>query len=129
MHFKPALWSVLLAAVAEVVNGQVTVYNQKPLAAQIAATAIQPAGTLAAYDNTVLRPPAPPNPRVPAPVFAVSRRAPPGVSIPHPPGSFWGFSVEMSVITQTSECASWFFFFDEVLTVLLFVVSRKELVS
>ena len=102
-----ALWTVLAAA-ASAVRGAVTVYGQIPmghLTTSIAADAA-PLPTLAAYDGLVLNPPAPPDTPVTEEYFQVPRDAAqlPGLSIPHSTASaFFGFSVEMSVITQTSE--------------------------
>ncbi|KAF6748272.1 hypothetical protein DFP72DRAFT_580338 [Ephemerocybe angulata] len=99
-----ALWSVLLAAATQVVEAQVTVYGQTPKA-QLTATSTSgqaPMATLHAYDTTVLTPPSPPNPPITQLTFAIPRDAAsmPGLSIPHTGSAFFGFSVEMSVITQ-----------------------------
>ncbi|KDR78212.1 hypothetical protein GALMADRAFT_138334 [Galerina marginata CBS 339.88] len=79
----------------------VTVYGQIPLAQT--ATAAFPHATLAAYDRTVLNPPPIPNP-APSAAYTIPLQrdatAVPGLSIPHVGGSFWGFSIEMSVISQ-----------------------------
>lgn len=105
-----ALWSAVgvLAVFSQAVEAQITVYGQTPLAHQTTALAEgqAPLPTLAAYDGMVLTPPAPPNPAVTAVTINVPREAAnfPGLSIPHTGAAFWGFSVEMSVITQTSEC-------------------------
>ena len=89
----------------------VTVYGQIPLAQTIGAnpsagSAVPPSKTLAAYDKTVLNPPALPSPP-PAAAYTLSLQkdagAVNGLSIPHVGGSFWGFSVEMSVISQVCE--------------------------
>ncbi|TEB33970.1 hypothetical protein FA13DRAFT_124465 [Coprinellus micaceus] len=101
-----AQWSVLLATAAPTVRGAVTVYGQIPmghLTTSVASDAA-PLPTLAAYDGLVLNPPTPPNPPVTEEYFQVPRDAAqlPGLSIPHSTASaFFGFSVEMSVITQT----------------------------
>lgn len=89
----------------------VTVYGQIPLAQTISAnpsagSAVPATKTLAAYDNTVLNPPALPSPP-PAAAYTLSLQkdagAVNGLSIPHVGGSFWGFSIEMSVISQVCE--------------------------
>ncbi|KAF8900473.1 hypothetical protein CPB84DRAFT_1847260 [Gymnopilus junonius] len=80
--------------------GAITVYGQIPLA-QTAPNFPHP--TLAAYDRTVLTPPAIPSP-APATAYTLNLQreanAVPGLSIPHVGGSFWGFSIEMSVVSQ-----------------------------
>ena len=54
----------------------------------------------AAYDPTVLQPPPPPNPPVPSNQFVqLYSGGMNGLSIPHT-GAFFGFSLEMSVITH-----------------------------
>jgi hypothetical protein len=100
----------LLAGGLTTVNA-VTVYGQIPLAQTIGAnpsagSAVQATKTLAAYDNTVLTPPALPSPP-PAAAYTLSLPKDAGqvngLSIPHVGGSFWGFSIEMSVISQVCE--------------------------
>lgn len=97
----------------------VTVYNQQPLS-QITSLTVTPtatatnaaasasATTYKAYDNTTLTPPALPSP-LPATQFAVQLQSAasnvPGLSIMQS-GSFLGFSIETSVITQVCECLS-----------------------
>ena len=80
--------------------GAVTVYGQIPLA-QTAPNFPHP--TLHAYDRTVLTPPPVPSPP-PAPSYTLNLQrdanAVNGLSIPHVGGSFWGFSIEMSVVSQ-----------------------------
>lgn len=89
----------------------VTVYGQIPLAqTQIATTATGTDAaasvqtTLAAYDKTELIPPAVPvdNPGLPAYTLSLEQNAAAVVnlSIPHVGGGFWGFSIEMSVVSQ-----------------------------
>ncbi|KAF5347313.1 hypothetical protein D9756_009931 [Leucocoprinus leucothites] len=81
----------------------VTVYNQIPFGQTQSGTAGTPQPTLAAYDETVLQPPA-----LPAEPynkeFAINLQrdagAVGGLSIPHKTASFFGFSIEMSVINQ-----------------------------
>ena len=84
-------------------QAQVTVYGQTLLGFDTTAT---PTSTPAAYNNTVLVPPAIPSP-APANAFTLnlqqSTTAVNGLSIPHVGGSFWGFSIEMSVIGQIRE--------------------------
>ncbi|KAJ7645163.1 glycoside hydrolase family 79 protein [Mycena polygramma] len=93
--FAVSILSVLHAAVAAV-----TVYGQIPLGAT---TAPAPGATVAAaYNDTTLTPPPIPNP-APATAFTLniptSSTGVTGLSIPiH--GTFFGFSIEMSVITQ-----------------------------
>ncbi|KAJ3506310.1 hypothetical protein NLJ89_g6943 [Agrocybe chaxingu] len=83
----------------------VTVYGQIPLAQTITPTdpAAPAATTLAAYNRTLLNPPALPNP-LPATTYELPLQrdaaAASGISIPHVGGGFWGFSIEMSVISQ-----------------------------
>jgi len=61
----------------------------------------------AAYDRTILTPPAVPNPPLPplVPIQLTSSGGIPGLSIPHS-GAFFGFSVEMSVVNQVCEFSS-----------------------
>jgi len=108
--------SMLIAALALLGSAlttahAVTVYGQIPLAQTIGAnpsagTALPATRTLAAYDKTVLNPPALPSPP-PAAAYTLSLQkdagAVNGLSIPHVGGSFWGFSIEMSVISQVCE--------------------------
>ncbi|KDR78213.1 hypothetical protein GALMADRAFT_94783 [Galerina marginata CBS 339.88] len=81
----------------------VTVYGQIPLA-QTATNAADPTSTtLAAYDKTELTPPPIPSPPpVAAYTLSLQRDAAAvnGLSIPHVGPGFWGFSIEMSVISQ-----------------------------
>ncbi|KAJ7635000.1 glycoside hydrolase family 79 protein [Roridomyces roridus] len=93
------LWSLGLCNVA---TAAVTVANQIPLGIL---SAVSPTATqLAAYNNTVLQPPPVPNP-APATAFtltlpAASTNVPQGQLSIEIPGSFYGFSIEMSVLTQ-----------------------------
>ncbi|RDB17642.1 Beta-glucuronidase [Hypsizygus marmoreus] len=87
------------------VDAGVTVYGQIPLALQTTASAADAAATgkvLPAYDQTLLSPPALPDPRPPT-AFTLTLPAQNGsvigLSIPQH-GSFFGFSIEMSVINQ-----------------------------
>jgi hypothetical protein len=92
-----ALWSLGMLGAA---RASVTVYGQVPIGIS---SALAPTGTVAAaYNDTTLQPPAVPSPAPPT-AFTLSLQAAnktvSGLSIPiH--GTFFGFSVEMSVITQ-----------------------------
>jgi hypothetical protein len=95
-------------------KAQVTVYGQIPLAHATTATgsnaAIPTRVLLPAYDETILIPP--PLPEFPAPnSFTLSLPASGenvnGLSIPQI-GSFYGFSIEMSVINQLRELSCTF---------------------
>lgn len=98
------LWGLCVLNTARAV----TVYGQIPLGQT--STASGPQATQkplqAAYDETLLTPPALPNDRAPT-AFTLNLQANnatvPQLSIPQH-GSFYGFSIEMSVITQLSEC-------------------------
>ena len=88
----------------------VTVYGQIPLAQTVSATATATdssaatATTLAAYDKTELTPPALPSPNPGANAYTLSLEksaaSVQGLSIPHVGGGFWGFSIEMSGVSQ-----------------------------
>jgi hypothetical protein len=81
----------------------VTVYYQTGLNASTTAASTTP--TAAAFDDTVLQAPTPPNPPIPT-SFTLqlqgSNSSVQGLSIPIP-AAFFGFSIEMSLVTQTSE--------------------------
>ena len=110
----------LLSLLAHSAYGQLTVYNTIPLYQQRvldAATATsnataaelpQASPTLPAYDGTRLIPPALPQP-LPATTFTLElpRDASQmqGLSIPHVGGGFYGFSIEMSVLSQIGKQA------------------------
>lgn len=84
----------------------ITVYGQLPLAQTNTAYRGSPT-TLAAYNNTPLTPPPIPSP-APARQFTLTLQqdadAVNGLSIPHTGGlSFFGFSIEMSVVSQVGE--------------------------
>lgn len=93
----------------------VTVYGQIPLAQTVVATATATESStlvatetgLAAYDKTELTPPALPNPNPGANAYTLSLEksaaSVQGLSIPHVGGGFWGFSIEMSVVSQICE--------------------------
>jgi hypothetical protein len=127
-----ALSSVLLSIATRAVEAQVTVYGQTPLAHQSTAVVEgeAPLPTLAAYDGLVLTPPTPPTPAVTALALNVARDAAAvtGLSIPHTRAGFFGFSVEMSVITQTSTLQFFFELIHGVLIPFLYC-SWKEFVS
>jgi len=94
--YLAALLSVFSTAQA------VTVYGQIPLAQTF--TAARPVQTvLAAYNDTQLTPPPVPNP-APARQFTLTLQhdatAVNGLSMPHVGLSFFGFSIEMSVVSQ-----------------------------
>ncbi|OSD00691.1 glycoside hydrolase family 79 protein [Trametes coccinea BRFM310] len=103
-----ALTTLLCALVAAVSGVQaVTVYGQQPLVTSTT-TSSAPGATytgLAAYDPRILDPPPLPDP-LPPNQFGIQLSASAsnvqGLSIPLS-GSFFGFSVEMSVVTQVSE--------------------------
>ncbi|KAF7360487.1 hypothetical protein MVEN_00779400 [Mycena venus] len=93
-----SLWSLFILDVA---TASVTVYGQIPLG--ITSAASPTATVAAAYNDTVLQPPPVPDP-APATSFtltlqSVNTSVSSGLSIPIK-GTFFGFSVEMSVITQ-----------------------------
>lgn len=87
-----------------IAHASVTVYGphvQRPYGIVTAASASY---TSAAYDDIVLTPP--PLPNVPPPTFfsvQLQTGAVPDLSIPHQ-GSFFGFSIELSVVTQVRKC-------------------------
>jgi hypothetical protein len=97
------LWSscfVLLARCG------VTVYSQLPLGSATASAAAANYTAPAAFDPTVLNPPAVPSPAPPNQFSLQLNSAPNGVqglSIPLS-GSFLGFSIEFSVVNQVSKC-------------------------
>ncbi|KAH9476803.1 Beta-glucuronidase [Psilocybe cubensis] len=95
-------WSSLLLLSSSLTAARaVTVYGQIPLAQTATAGYSKP--TLKAYDPIELIPPPIPQPP-PAPAYTLNLErnaaAVPGLSMPHVGGSFWGFSIEMSVISQ-----------------------------
>lgn len=98
----------LSSAVAVTVYGQIPFGHVTQSQAQASATAggATPTATpLAAYDNTVLKPM--PLPDQPPPTRWTLELQDSGVNVPNlsirMPGSFYGFSIEMSVITQVGE--------------------------
>ena len=82
-------------------QAQVTIYGQAALG--LLTSTATPTSTPAAFNSTLLVPPPIPSP-APANVFTASLQQSAanvnGLSIPHVGGSFWGFSIEMSVISQ-----------------------------
>lgn len=90
------------------VYADVTIYGQVPLAeTQSATTTSVPQSTPGAYDDSVvLTPPPVPTGLNLAPKIDLQRDAVAlqGLSIPHTLGSFFGFSIELSVISQLREC-------------------------
>ncbi len=105
------LTSLVLLCSAFSTARAVTVYGQIPLAQTLSATATDSsaatATTLAAYDKTELTPPALPSPNPGANAYTLSLEksaaSVQGLSIPHVGGGFWGFSIEMSVVSQVCE--------------------------
>ncbi|KAL7278757.1 hypothetical protein ACG7TL_007764 [Trametes sanguinea] len=102
-------FTTLLCALLAAVSGAqaVTVYGQQPILTSTT-TSFAPGATytgLAAYDPRILDPPPLPDP-LPPNQFGIQLSASAsnvqGLSIPLS-GSFFGFSVEMSVVTQVSE--------------------------
>ncbi|KAF8671176.1 Glycosyl hydrolase family 79 C-terminal beta domain [Rhizoctonia solani] len=94
-------WIAALAASAAVSNA-VTVYKPDDREAQLTATASADAATYtgsAAYDPTVLNPPAPPEQFNRDFAVQLSPTEPQGLSIPHS-GSYFGFSIELSVANR-----------------------------
>ncbi|KAF8816878.1 hypothetical protein BYT27DRAFT_7127069 [Phlegmacium glaucopus] len=99
----PTLPSLLLSLGAISSSAQaVTVYSQAPLAATTTGTAAAGSYTgAAAYNPTTLNPPPPPGPQALTTQFSIQLQnaVPPGASIQQG-GSFFGFSIEMSVVNQ-----------------------------
>ena len=85
-------------------------YGQIPLG--LTSAPHSPVATLAAYNNTKLIPPTIPSP-APANTFTLTLRHDAavvnGLSIPHVGGCLWGFSIEMSVISQVRKSNFLFF--------------------
>lgn len=89
----------------------VTIYDQIPLGyTQSASNAA--ATTAPAYNNTRLIPPTIPSPAPPN-VFTLTLQEDAavvnGLSIPHVGGCLWGFSIEMSVLSQVRKSKIFFF--------------------
>jgi hypothetical protein len=97
----------LLSLTRTGVDASVTVYGQTPLGKTWSATgAAATPTTLAAYNDTELIPP--PLPTNVVREFKVELQKDAGsvsnLSIPHKIASFFGFSIEMSVINQVRKC-------------------------
>ena len=98
----------LVVLASTVLHAQaITVYGQLPLQQTATDSALVSQKTLAAFDKTELIPPALPSPK-PSVAFTLNLQkdaaAVNGLSIPHVGVGFWGFSIEMSVISQVCEC-------------------------
>jgi hypothetical protein len=97
-------WSLYFVDIA---RASVTVYSQIPIGSQTASANAANYTGAAAYDLTVLNAPAVPNPAPPTQPFLqlfASSTSQSGLSIPIS-GSFFGFSVEMSVVNQVRKSA------------------------
>jgi hypothetical protein len=107
MHIPTSLNLALnLLLVVRQAQASVTVYNQIPLGQIRTQTASAAATTtLAAYSDMELVPPPLPTPLNTQFQVNLQRDAGnvPGLSIPHKTASFFGFSIEMSVINQVCE--------------------------
>lgn len=105
-------FAILLAILQQV--SAVTIYyapGQSPLATATGTAAGANYTVAAAYDPTVLTPPAVPSPFTTQFTIQLQNGGTPNVSIQQP-GSFVGFSVEMSVVNQVGTS----------LTLILFVI-------
>jgi hypothetical protein len=94
---------IFLCSTLAFAQAQVTIYNQIALLTQTSPAATS---TPAAYNNTRLVPPAIPNPAPPNDftlTLQQNANLVANLSIPHVGASFWGFSIEMSVISQVRE--------------------------
>jgi hypothetical protein len=89
----------------------VTVYGQIPLQQTYTAARASPT-VLAAYNDTQLGPPPVPSPRQFSLTLQHDAAVVPGLSIPHIGTSFFGFSIEMSVISQVRKYPFLAFCFD-----------------
>ena len=108
-HYEPSLSPVSMLPVLVYFSSTlayvhaVTVYGQIALGFSTTSAAHAPTSTPNAYNNTRLIPPPIPNP-APASFFSLilqqDAAVVDGLSIPHVGGCFWGFSIEMSVISQ-----------------------------
>lgn len=97
-----SLWSLL---VLDAARASVTVYSQLPLGESTASAAAANYTGAAAYDPTILNAPGIPNPAPPTqPTIQLfsSNTSQSRLSIPIS-GSFYGFSIEMSVVNQVRE--------------------------
>ncbi|EKM76173.1 hypothetical protein AGABI1DRAFT_115938 [Agaricus bisporus var. burnettii JB137-S8] len=101
---SPCSLALSLLSLAQTgVNAAVTVYGQTPLGVTRSASGTEPTQTtLAAYNDTELIPPPLPTSVVREFKVDLQRDAAsvPNLSIPHKTASFFGFSIEMSVINQ-----------------------------
>ncbi|CAE6368779.1 unnamed protein product [Rhizoctonia solani] len=96
------LWAAILATSVAVSNAAVTVYRAGDQGAYASTTTSAEAASYtgsAAYDPTVLAPPAPPGQLNRDFVVVLRQGTPEGASIPIP-GSYLGFSVELSVANR-----------------------------
>ncbi|CAE6468101.1 unnamed protein product [Rhizoctonia solani] len=94
-------WIAALAAAASA-NAAITVYKADDRESQLTATSTAGAATYtgsAAYDPTVLNPPAPPEQFNREYAINLSPTEPQGLSIPQS-GSYFGFSIELSVANR-----------------------------
>ena len=102
---------IFLCSTLAFAQAQVTIYEQIALLTETSTPAAT--STAPAYNDTRLIPPAIPNPP-PASDFTLTLQRNANsvteLSIPHVGGGFWGFSIEMSVISQVSESSLFFDF-------------------
>ena len=109
LHVVSMLLSpIILCTALAFAQAKVTVYGQIALGFKTSSNA--PAATSpAAYNDTRLTPPSIPKP-APTNAFALTLQQDAavvgGLSIPHVGGCFWGFSIEMSVISQVRKSNS-----------------------
>ena len=95
---------IFLCSALAFAQAEVTVYGQIALGFTTRASSNAPAATTpAAYNDTRLAPPSISNP-APGNAFALTLQQDAavvsGLSMVHVGGCFWGFSIEMSVISQ-----------------------------
>lgn len=112
-----------------VVRGAVTAYGphvQQPLRTVTAASASFTG--VATYDDVTLTPPPVPNPPPPT-SFGVQLQtgSVPGLSIPQQ-GSFFGFSIEISVVTEVRKCLIIELFFCELKMFAILVGRNRYLI-
>ena len=126
---------IILCRTLAFAQAKVTVYGQVALGFTTTGTGgtSTPTATPAAYNNTRLTPPAIPNP-APSNSFSLflqqDASAVDGLSIPHVGVCFWGFSIEMSVISQVRKFFSLFlFFFFRSIFLIIFLVGKNSYVS
>ena len=127
---------IILCRTLAFAQAKVTVYGQVALGFTTTGTGgtSTPTATPAAYNNTRLTPPAIPNP-APSNSFSLflqqDASAVDGLSIPHVGVCFWGFSIEMSVISQVRKFLSSFrsiFLFFFFLIICFYIFSWQKLV-